>query len=282
MNRILKIFFVVLIAAQIRAADNSLIELITGKTEAKSYRLRINAIHKLDRHLSAKNINQLYNFLDSYFTNQTDLSLLEFNAVKNDILNVLVRQKNIPAKLGQKLVENYNDVQHDIVWRSYCLQHLRPYYDRKWRRSLNIQSNKSEISEPEKIRRALWNAVQGTNSILAGTSLKSLERLSQKHSEFDRRKIADLAFKIVKNDNANAELKTTAVSICGKLNKKEVLPFAKQFADQSGYLPLRSTSISVIGNLGSSADINFLKKFVKNKNIPIRTAAQTAIQKIEK
>ncbi len=95
MNRILKIFFVVLIAAQIRAADNSLIELITGKTEAKSYRLRINAIHKLDRHLSAKNINQLYNFLDSYFTNQTDLSLLEFNAVKNDILNVLVRQKNI-------------------------------------------------------------------------------------------------------------------------------------------------------------------------------------------
>jgi len=282
MNKILKIFFVILIASQIKAVDNSLIELIIGKTEARSYRPRINAIHKLDRHLAANNINELYKFLDSYFTNQTDLSLLEFNAVKNDILNVLVRQKNIPAKLGQKLVENYNDVQHDIVWRSYCLQHLRPYYDRKWRGNLKTQSNKSEISEPEKIQQTLWNAAKGTNSTLVGTSLKSLERLSQKHSEFDRRKIADWAFKIVKNKEVKAELKTTAVSVCGKLNKKDVLPFAKQFADQSGYLPLRSTSISVIGKLGSLADINFLKKFVKNKNIPIRTSAQTAIQNIEK
>ena len=282
MNRILKIFFVVLIATQIRAVDNSLIELITCKTEAKSYRPRINAIHKLDQHLSQKSINSLYNFLDSYFTNQTDLSLLEFNAVKNDILNVLVRQKNIPAELGQKLVENYNNIQHDIVWRSYCLQHLRPYYDRKWRGNLKTQSNKSEISEPEKIRQTLLQAANGTNSILVGTSLKSLERLSQKHSEFDKQKIADFAFEIVKNDIANAELKTTAVSVCGKLGKKEVLPFAKQFAEQSGHLPLRSTSISVIGKLGSPADIKFLKKFTENKNIPIRAAAQTAIQNIEK
>ncbi len=289
MNKIIKTFFVILIAAQIKAVDNSVIELITGKTEAKSYRPRINAIHKLDRHLSAKNINELYKFLDSYFTNQTDLLQLEFNAVKNDILNVLVRQKNIPTELGQKLIENYNNVQHDIVWRSYCVQHLKPYYDRKWRgnlklenRNLKFESNKIEINESKKIRQTLWQAANETNSRLSGTSLKLLERLSQKHSEFDKQKIADLAFEIVKNKEANEELKTTAVSVCGKLNKKEVLPFAKQFAEQSNYLPLRSTSISVIGKLGSPADINFLKKFTDDKNIPIRTVAQTAIQNIEK
>ena len=267
--------------------NNSWINVITGKTDIKNCNKRTAAVMHLNyKKLSQKNIDTLYKFLDSYFTNQTDLSLLEFNAIKNDLFNHLTGREphNFTIGIGKKMLGNYNNVQQDTVWRSYCLQHLERYYSNKsWCAKFKDPETREKMAnEDNLIRQSLWNAAKGTNSTLAGTALKILERLSQNHSEFDKQKIAALAFEIVENKEANVELKTTAVSVCGKLNKKEVLPFAKHFAEKSSHLPLRSTSISVIGKLGSQTDINFLKKFNESENIPIRTAAQTAIQNIEK
>ena len=96
-----------------------------------NYHSRVVAIHKLGRNLSSNEIARLYNFLDSYFTNQNTLTKLQFNAIKNEILNILIRQKKTPPLLLEKIVENYKNERHDIMWRGYCLQHLEQYYHRK-------------------------------------------------------------------------------------------------------------------------------------------------------
>ncbi|MBN2704301.1 MAG: hypothetical protein JXR23_08830 [Pontiellaceae bacterium] len=55
---------------------------------------------------------------------------IEINSIKNDVLDRLLRQKELPETMGYQLVDMFSDTESDPVWRDYCVQFMSPYYER--------------------------------------------------------------------------------------------------------------------------------------------------------
>ena len=65
---------------------------------------------------------------------------IEINAVKNDVLDKLLRQEILPEGLGLQMAEMAGNVNNDPVWRDYCVQFMGPFYER--RSQLNCRTSK--------------------------------------------------------------------------------------------------------------------------------------------
>ncbi len=55
---------------------------------------------------------------------------IEINAVKNDVLDRLLRQTELPQEIGLQLVEMASNRENDTVWRDYCIQFMTPFYEK--------------------------------------------------------------------------------------------------------------------------------------------------------
>ena len=104
------------------------IKLIIGEGKTKNYYLRIRAIHSLSTNLPQEQVEALYKFLYTRLEKQP-LKNLEFNALKNEIVLKLMRQKVKPQALAEHLVKMYNDKTFDPTWRDYCVQFFRQIFN---------------------------------------------------------------------------------------------------------------------------------------------------------
>ncbi|MDF7802186.1 hypothetical protein P4C99_22130, partial [Pontiellaceae bacterium B1224] len=55
---------------------------------------------------------------------------VEINAVKNDVLDKLLRQSELPEGLGLQMVEMAGNADNDPVWRDYCIQFCPTAWER--------------------------------------------------------------------------------------------------------------------------------------------------------
>ena len=85
-------------------------------------------LNSLTRQLSTNDVAELLAFLESHPGDYAGLRPITFNAIKNDVLDVLLRQDKPVIGLGGKLVDMLRDPQQDETWRDYCVQYLAPYY----------------------------------------------------------------------------------------------------------------------------------------------------------
>ena len=56
---------------------------------------------------------------------------IEINAVKNDVLDRLLRQKVLPEAMGYQLVDMFADTESDPVWKNYCVQFMSGFYEKQ-------------------------------------------------------------------------------------------------------------------------------------------------------
>lgn len=89
------------------------------------------AINKLDYEISAVDVAalmEMLNFPNDRFPEK--MRSIEVNAVKNDVLDKLLRQKELPKGLGLQMVEMADNPENDPVWRDYCTQFLPVAWER--------------------------------------------------------------------------------------------------------------------------------------------------------
>ena len=90
------------------------------------------AIHELSKELSADDVAALREMLtwpnDKFPEGMRDI---EINAVKNDVLDRLLRQTELPEGIGLQMTEMAFDPGNDPVWRDYCIQFMQPFYERR-------------------------------------------------------------------------------------------------------------------------------------------------------
>ncbi|MDF7802222.1 hypothetical protein P4C99_22320, partial [Pontiellaceae bacterium B1224] len=55
---------------------------------------------------------------------------IEINAVKNDVLDKLLRQTVLPEGLGLHMAEMAGNADNDPVWRDYCIQFCPTAWER--------------------------------------------------------------------------------------------------------------------------------------------------------
>ena len=115
-----------------KLAQTPRIRLICGLASEKGYLPRLQAIHALGTSLTDPETVALLAFLDQKKPDTATLEVLDFDALKNDITDVLLRQPALPGALAPQLLAMYRDTTHDDAWRNYCIRKRRiyPIYER--------------------------------------------------------------------------------------------------------------------------------------------------------
>ena len=239
---------------------------IAGLDKDRSYGSRIYDAGQLGRNLSGKEVTALLYFLHKKASDDV-LPLLEFGAIKNDVATALMNQERHCAEFAPHLIAMYYDKSFDDVWRDYCVQFLGQCY------------GKIDPPGERRIVRTLFNDALKDSAGIPGASLIAMSGLAD-NPEFDRNKIAGAAFALCIDSKTDDMIKTTALQVCAKFKKREILPVARDIIRTSKNVPLKMSAIAAVGAIGDSSDQDTLRSFVKSSDVRMRTASKAALRKM--
>lgn len=252
---------------------------LTSAEQKAYYRDHLSAIASKSEWLGEEDRSELKSFLNSKYSEQTELDLIALNALKNAAVQKLIDQREMDDDLSDFIIEMYNNPEHDDLWRDYCIQFLPECHAKKWPMGASPTDHSAM-----RIIDAIWVAASETDSgSIPGTALLALNRMSRIEPIIDKQRLSNLALDYVKRDDVTVEARISAMQICGQLGQKSVLPTARELAQGAVKIPLRMASIASIGDLGSSADISFLEGILSSERSKyVRVACESALAKIKK
>lgn len=245
------------------------LEVVFGRGPDKGYLSRIKAVHRLPLNLASADVEAIYRFLSIRRAADEPLSNLEYNAVKNDLVRVLMLQREHPEKLSSKLVEMYRDMEMDVTWRNYCIQFMGQWYPKE-----PSEERRKEMKE------ALHEALKEREGGLPGTALLALKGLRSLPG-FDAAAIAGEAYSLTIDPEVKEIDKITSLQIGAELGDKRLLAVAREtLKDSSNCAQLRMSAMVAIGFLGDASDAELLEKYAKGSDTHLRLAARQALKKL--
>lgn len=254
------------------------IQIIAGR-KASSHQVRVATVHSLGKRLAPSDIEGLYTFLKNRTDEHTGETPLSVNAIKNDTLQVLIAQENLPSDLLPQILAMYRDPQMDTLWRDYCLQHLVLYYERRWKPN---DTNRLNDVDRQMIVSVYEEALSSKQFGFAGTALLGLARLVEQYPEINQAKVAQHAAALVKDDTVDPATRITAMGLCGHLGRKDVLPAARVWAQTGENTALRLASIGTLGLIGVKHDLELLQDLAASDDAAVKKAAEMAIKRLQK
>lgn len=261
------------------------------------------ALRELYTSLSDSDVKALQGFLEEKPENFAHMRPIEFNALKNDALDMLVRREEFPEGLSAQLVEMAFDPLNDSMWREYCVQFMPSVYERlatdglttkgteDHKGNVSITSESSSgagdeerdvgVNELSVVRDALFSALDVREAAIAGTALIGLEELSREHAEFDREAIVSKAVEIASDESAISENRLTALRLAAMEGGEQIADVARSLAQTGETVLLRSAAIVTLGEIGSTDDRELLESYVLAGNRQIVSAAKMALAKMD-
>ena len=222
-------------------------QLVTALNPKAYFHERMAAIRQLSERLSHAEIAGIGLFLLAPAAaddpTQVDLPL---NAIRNDLLEVLVRQQPAPpAELGELLAAIFHDRRHDVGWRDYAVQYFGHYLQ-----AVAQFAPERRAGAAAALRAAYAEAIAETDGSLAGSALIGVEELSRSMPEFDRGWVAETALSVAADGGAGAAARTTAFQICALAGERRAVEPASLAAADSGMpASLRASAIAALGQL---------------------------------
>ena len=241
------------------------------------YRARAKTLLALTKSLPNDDVEAIRLFLYLDLDKDSSIRSISFSALKNNALDVLIRQDKLPEGLGFQIVEMFLNEDNDSVWRDYCIQYLNPYYE-----ASNSGDSSISDSEYKKIAETYLRAMEDSSRSYAGSALLGMHLLSEQYPEFDKKKIKEVAVRLVNDDGALEANKITGLLLCGQLGRTEVLPETRILAQSGETVTLRMAAIATLGELGDVSDGELLKSLTGSSEKRIQTIANTALVKLSK
>ena len=248
----------------------------------QNYNSMMRDIRNLTNDLSSMDVAALRDFLtwsnDLFPEGMRDI---EINAVKNDVLDRLLRQKTLPDGIGLQLVEMSSDIKTDPVWRDYCIQFMPAFYER-----MSEEIRDAEVAQSDEqlsaVREIMMNALNENNDTIAGTALIHLENLSRTHEEFDREAVIAEASRIAADESVSNESRLTALRMSSLTGGSETTAdTARQVAQTGETTYMRSAAIVTLGETGSLDDRELLESCALSENRQIAGAAKIALERMD-
>ena len=232
-----------------------------------SYRSRLGAAMRLGPELFPEEIEALCFFLGRKAGEDT-LGTMELNAVKNEVLNSLVRQRVFPRDLHERLVAICCDPESDVVLRDYSVQFLGicyPHIEDGWGRRL--------------VAHVLHDVASDGKSPCAGTALVAMESLAGTQG-FPAARVARLAREMGADPEADPRVRVSALQVAARLNDPEVAALARELVSASDNVFVRMSALAVIGATGTVEDIALAERMARYPDTRLRTAAKAAAERL--
>lgn len=157
---------------------------VLGYGPIKDYAYRYKISKRLHNNLSKAELREIFKYLSLNTTPEGDDVAEE--AIRNDLLEVLINQKAMPVALGAFMLSNLKDSEVSYVWKDYLVQHFLPYLQRAFVEKAPRQvvlddwgALPSQDQELQLFLEAYQEIASEITIAYSGTALIGLHRLAQ-------------------------------------------------------------------------------------------------------
>lgn len=197
------------------------------------------------------------------------------NWLRNEMLDALVQQADLPRGLAGLLIAVYQDAAQDPVMRDYAVQHMGAAYDH------------ANAEEQAALQGTLWGATGETSSSIAGTALLALLNVAESNPAIDQNRLAATALRLAGDDQTGELARITAVQVCGRLEVPPALRVVEQLTRQSPSTPLRIAATAALGDYAmngtgpeSAEARNLLTRVAASSDPRQAMAAESALRRV--
>jgi len=194
--------------------------------------------------------------------------------LKNDTLAVLLRQERLPEGMGSMLVNIVSNRTQDLTWRDYALQVVPAYAGRTPGRG---------DSENQSLRAVLDAALTERGTVLPGTALIAMSRMSGPNGLYDTNAIATQARQILDQSAPGDPARITAIQILALTDVSAARDIARGIAKDEGRPVLeRMSAIATLGRVGQAEDAAWLNELSQRPGLDrcLKTAAEANIKQL--
>jgi hypothetical protein len=233
------------------------------------YDERLRAARSLDSRLTLTEADGLMVYLKTHGS-RDGLPGKRERFLKNMVMDVLIQSPADQDEITGGLIGIYRDSGQDPVVRDYAVQHLGLLFEN------------AGDAQRRQIQQALREALGEKQGTIGGTSLLALHRLAETHEEIDRQHLAQTALQLAADEQCGEATRRTALTVCGMLGEKNVLPTARALAQGAASVPLRISAIAALGFVGDDEATEYLRSLVLDgSNSRLQPAVRAALERVE-
>lgn len=235
---------------------------------ASRYQRRDAALRALaaDRDLPAEDVLALLEYVCGH---DGELRVERAAALKNDVLNLLRRQRRPPEELADVLVGMLEDGGYADVELDYAVQHLGALVD-----------SVRDAACLARIRAVLSATAARTDRPFAGTALYALADDRRADAVPDgRMRLRRLTVALVRKADAHAVARVAAILLAGQKGYSEVRPDLRRLlSGPVRDVPLALAAVGTLGLVGTAGDISLLQGL--SGHLRLAHAVHEAIRRI--
>ena len=131
---------------------------------------------------------------------------------KNQIMDALLGQSQMPNNYGETMIALYRDESHDVLTRDFAVQHIGLYAQALERRG----EYDCDSAGAKDIRDALFDAAAESRTIVAAAAFRALADMSKFDSRIDASRLNSLLANCAADLSSAPAARAMAVQLCGE------------------------------------------------------------------
>ena len=149
---------------------------------------------------------------------------------KNQVMDELLNQPDIPSDYGETMVSLYRDRGQDVLTRDFAVQHIGLYAQALNRRGVYDPAS----ADSRSLRAALFDAAAETRTIVAAAAFRALADMAAFDPHIDSR-LLDVRLATCAGDaSAAPAARVMAVHLCGERRVKSAIPALEKICAAPG------------------------------------------------
>ncbi|NQZ57715.1 MAG: hypothetical protein HRT88_09665 [Lentisphaeraceae bacterium] len=195
---------------------SSAVKTLVGLGEKVDFKTRMSALNKLTKSIDETDSKALLEFMQTQFSEDLEMREISFNAVKNDVLNLLLLQHERVDGIGGVLVDIASDESYGDMWRDYALQFMPSYYEQAFDREQVYETGVD--NERDDILKTLWEFAENRESQSSATALLALKDLAGNYKEVEALRNVETAMDLVNDGPTPLGPRITALRLASNKN----------------------------------------------------------------
>jgi len=149
---------------------------------------------------------------------------------KNQVMDELLNQDQIPADYGTQMVALFRDKGQDVLTRDFAVQHIGLYAQALQRRGVYDPAS----ADSRSLRAALSDAATETHTIVAAAAFRALADMAAFDPHIDSRRLDARLAACVGDASAAPAARVMAVHLCGERRVKSAIPALEKICAAPG------------------------------------------------
>ena len=184
-----------------------------NRSPPSALRRKMLAVPALEQHAAPRvESKERMSFLLTEEKDIPEISLAELASEKNQVMDELLNQPQVPSDYADVMIGLYRDKTQDVLTRDFAVQHIGLYAQ-----ALNRRGEYDAASaESQKLRLALFDAAGETRTIVAAAAFRALSDMSAFDSRIDAGRLDSLLAACTADASSDPASRAMAVQLCGE------------------------------------------------------------------